>query len=103
MGMESSLDQAQIWWEFMPYATRGVPAAETNTFQASVRIEGLSMLLSSITIRKAMVMTSIMRTLLLAPVIIASQTLLTLRELFLKLPTTTSLQNSIITTGMTVL
>lgn len=41
MGMESSLDQAQIWWEFMPYATRGVPAAETNTFQASVRIEGL--------------------------------------------------------------
>lgn len=41
MGMESSLDQAQIWWEFMPYATRGVPAAETDTFQASVRIEGL--------------------------------------------------------------
>ena len=40
-GMESSLDQAQIWWEIFPYATRGAEPSEGDALQASVRIEGL--------------------------------------------------------------
>lgn len=40
-GMESTLDQAQIWWEFMPYATRGAEPSKSQGLQASVRIEGL--------------------------------------------------------------
>lgn len=40
-GMESSIDQAQVWWEFLPYATRGVEEGEGEALSASVRIEGL--------------------------------------------------------------
>ena len=40
-GMESTIDQAQVWWEFLPYATRGVEESKGDSLSASVRIEGL--------------------------------------------------------------
>lgn len=40
-GMESSVDQAQVWWEFLPSATRGMGEGDGDSLSASVRIEGL--------------------------------------------------------------
>jgi len=39
-GMETAIDQMQIWFEIFPYATRGVPAKKPEAPLASIRAEG---------------------------------------------------------------
>ena len=40
-GMESGLDQLQIWWELFPYATRGFVPRTNRGLTVSIRAEGL--------------------------------------------------------------
>ncbi len=39
-GMETVIDQMQIWFEIFPYSTRGVPAKESEDVMASIRVDG---------------------------------------------------------------
>lgn len=39
-GMETAIDQMQIWFEIFPYATRGIPEKESDVPVASIRAEG---------------------------------------------------------------
>ena len=40
-GMESGLDQIQIWWELFPYATRGFVPRTNKGLTVSIRAEGV--------------------------------------------------------------